>query len=335
MTLPPQKNGLKVDNSRADNDRIPGEVKQIFKYNDLIFAPAGDRMIYSDVRLGSLIPWAYPPANEIRTGAEITFCAELREVLLFGGRGRLSRLTGTDEYNFNIDTLSHRGPLDGYSWNRLTDVLAYIGEGGFFVTDASSVKSLSEPTLNRVFKDRKLLTGSVVFLQDGDILFDFKTPTDRFQYKLEDSAWARWTDINIVQAATIIEKVSDVDQATLVLLADGTGQLKELNWNSTEGADAADWHWESNIISGLSEGVANRFKRFRELEWTGQADGDVTLEVFDANDLATALSTVEFDSRDSLRPVRVPINRKMRRMIFRVSGTGTVKIQGLRLEMQV
>ena len=320
---------------RADNDRIPGEVKQIFKYNDLIFAPAGDRMIYSDVRLGSLIPWAYPPANEIRTGAEITFCAELREVLLFGGRGRLSRLTGTDEYNFNIDTLSHRGPLDGYSWNRLTDVLAYIGEGGFFVTDASSVKSLSEPTLNRVFKDRKLLTGSVVFLQDGDILFDFKTPTDRFQYKLEDSAWARWTDINIVQAATIIEKVSDVDQATLVLLADGTGQLKELNWNSTEGADAADWHWESNIISGLSEGVANRFKRFRELEWTGQADGDVTLEVFDANDLATALSTVEFDSRDSLRPVRVPINRKMRRMIFRVSGTGTVKIQGLRLEMQV
>ena len=116
------------------------EVKQIFKYNDLIFAPAGDRLIYSDIQLGSLVPWAYPAVNEIRTGEQITFCAELREVLLFGGRGRLSRLTGTDEYNFNIDTLSHRGPLDGYSWNRLTDVLAYIGEGGFFVTDASSVQ---------------------------------------------------------------------------------------------------------------------------------------------------------------------------------------------------
>ena len=281
------------------------------------------------------MPWAYPAVNEIRTGEQITFCAELREVLLFGGRGRLSRLTGTDEYNFNIDTLSHRGPLDGYSWNRLTDVLAYIGEGGFFVTDASSVQSLSEPTLNRIFKDRKLLTGSVVFLQDGDILFDFKTPTDRFQYKLEDSAWARWTGIDIIQAATIIEKVSDVDQATLVLIADGTGQLKELNWNSTEGVDDADWHFESNIISGLSEGIANKFKRFRELEWTGQADSDVTLEVFNADDLVTALSTIDFDSRDSLRPVRVPINRKMRRMVFRVSGTGTVKLQGLRLEMQV
>ena len=81
---------------------------------------------------------------------------------------------------------------------------------------------------------------------------------DRFQYKLEDSAWARWTGIDIIQAATIIEKVSDVDQATLVLIADGTGQLKELNWNSTEGVDDADWHFESNIISGLSEGIANR-----------------------------------------------------------------------------
>ena len=320
---------------RGDNDRIPAEVKQIFKYNDLIFAPAEDRLIYSDIQFGSLVPWAYPAVNEIRTGEQVTFCAELREVLLFGGRGRLSRLTGTDEYNFNIDTLSHRGPLDGYSWNRLTEVLAYIGEGGFFVTDASSVKPLSDPSLNRIFKDRKLLTGSLVFLQDGDILFDFETPDGHFQYKLEDGAWARWTDINIVQAATIIEKVSDVDQATLVLIADGTGQLKELNWNSTEGADAADWHWESNIISGLRDGVANKFKRFRELEWTGQADGDITLEVFNADDLDTALSTKTFDSRDSLRPVRIPINRKMRRMIFRVSGTGTVKLQGLRLEMQV
>ena len=320
---------------REDNNRLPSEVKSIHKYNDLVFAPAGDRMIYSDIRDGSLAPWAYPAVNEIRTSKQITFCAELREVLLFGGRGRLSRLTGTDEYNFNIDTLSHRGPLDGYSWNRLTDVLAYIGEGGFFVTDASSVKPLSDPTLNRIFKDKKLLTGSVVFLQDGDILYDFKTPDGRYQYKLEDGAWARWTGINIVQAATIIEKVSDVDQATLVLIADGTGQLKELNWNSIEGADDADWHWESNIISGLREGVANKFKRFRELEFTGQADSDVTLEVFSADDLDTALSTVEFDSRDSLRPVRIPINRKMRRMVFRVSGTGTVKLQGLRLEMQV
>ena len=184
-----------------------------------------------------------PAVNEIRTGEQITFCAELREVLLFGGRGRLSRLTGTDEYNFNIDTLSHRGPVDGYSWNRLTDVLAYIGEGAFFVTNASDVQAVSEPILNKVFKDKKLLTGSVVFLQDGDILYDFKTPDGRYQYKLEDGAWARWADINIVQAATIIEEVNNQDCATVVLMADGTGVLKELNWNSTEGADDADWRW--------------------------------------------------------------------------------------------
>ena len=320
---------------RTDNDRLPEEVRSIHKYNDLIFAPAGDRLIYSDIRDGSLVPWAYPPANEIRTGEQITFCAELREVLLFGGRGRLSRLTGTDEYNFNIDTLSHRGPVDGYSWNRLTDVLAYIGEGAFFVTNASDVQAVSEPILNKVFKDKQLLTGSVAFLQDGDILYDFKTLDGRYQYKLEDGAWARWADIDIVQVATIIERVNDQDCATVVLIADGTGVLKELNWNSTEGAADADWRWESNIISGLSQGVANKFKRFRELEWTGQADGDVTLEVFNADDPAAALSTKVFNARESLRPVRVPINRKMRRMVFRVSGTGIVKLQGLRLEMQV
>ena len=324
-----------AEGMRTDNNRFPSEVKSIRKYNDIVFAPAGDRLIYSEIRSGSLLPWVYPPVNEIRTGAEITFCAELREVLLFGGRQRLSRLTGTDEYNFNIDTLSHRGPLDGYSWNRLTDVLAYIGEGGFFVTDASDVQAVSDPVLNRIFKDRQLLTGGVVFLQDGDILYDFKTPDGRYQYKLEDGAWARWADIDIVQAATIIEKVNNQDCATVVLIADGSGVLKELNWNSTEGADDADWRWESNIISGLSAGVANKFKRFRELEWTGQADGEVVLEVFNADDPAAALSTKVFNARESLRPVRVPINRKMRRIIFRVSGNGAVRLQGLRLEMQV
>ena len=131
------------------------------------------------------------------------------------------------------------------------------------------MQAVSEPILNKVFKDKKLLTGSVVFLQDGDILYDFKTSDKRYQYKLEDGAWARWADIDIVQAATIIERVDDQDCATVVLIADGTGVLKELNWNSTEGADDADWRWESNIISGLSQGVANKFKRFRELEWTG------------------------------------------------------------------
>ena len=59
---------------------------------------------------------------------------------------------------------------------------------------------------------------------------------------------------------------------------------------------------ESNIISGLSQGVANKFKRFRELEWTGQADGDITLEVFNADDPAAALSIKVFNTRESLRP---------------------------------
>ena len=58
-------------------------------------------------------------------------------------------------------------------------------------------------------------------------------------------------------------------------------------------------------------------------------------EVFDADNPETALSTMMFNARDSLRPVRIPINRRMRRATFRVSGNGPVKIQGLRLERQV
>ncbi len=328
---------LSIDSNaeRRIFDRIPSEVKSLQKYNDILFGPAGDRLVYSDIQDGNLVPWAYPPVNEIRTGAEINFCAELREVLLFGGRGRLSRLTGTDEYNFEVDTLSHRGPLDAYSWNRLTSALAYVGEGGFFISNASDVQAVSDPSLNRIFKDKNLLSGGVIFLQDGDVLYEFETATERSVYKLEDGAWTRWSDLDIHQVATIIEEVNGVDQATLVLIADGTGQLKELNWNTLDGQDDADWHWESNIISGLRQGVGNKFKRFRELEWTGQADGDITLEVFDADNPTTALSTMMFNTRESLRPVRVPINRRMRRMTFRVSGTGPATIQGLRLEMQV
>ena len=47
----------------VNNERLPAEVKSLHKYNDIVFAPAGDRLIYSDVRLGTLIPWGISPRS--------------------------------------------------------------------------------------------------------------------------------------------------------------------------------------------------------------------------------------------------------------------------------
>ena len=95
---------------------MPAAVKQLYEYNNLIFGAAGDRLVYSDIRNGTPTPWAFPSVNEIRVDGRVDFCAELRDVLLFGGKTGLYRLTGVSEYDFRVGTLGRIGPIDGYAW---------------------------------------------------------------------------------------------------------------------------------------------------------------------------------------------------------------------------
>ena len=44
-----------------------GKLKQIHEYNDLIFGAAGNRLVYSDLRSGVIVPWAFPAENDIQS----------------------------------------------------------------------------------------------------------------------------------------------------------------------------------------------------------------------------------------------------------------------------
>ena len=317
------------------NERMPAEVKQIHKYNDLIFAPAGDRLIYSDLQDGNLVPWSFPPVNDIRVEGRVDFCAEINEVLLFGSRAGIWRLTGGTEYDFAIGQISASGPIDGYAWSKITDALAFVGEGGLFVTDASAVVRISETVLDDFFTDQKVVRGAVAFFKDGDVLYSV-TLKDRdgntvdYQFKREDAYWVRWS-VPFMQSASIVED----NEATLVLVADSTGELKRLDWNSTanDEADVA-WSWESQPLDAAEAGAANLRKRFSQFQFTGEADNEITLEVYRENETAAAMTNT-FNARESLIPVRVPINRIARRLRFKIAGTGPVKIQGMRLGIMV
>lgn len=311
--------------------RLPAEAKQIFEYNDRIFAPAGDRLVYSDVDFGNIVPWAFPKENDIRVQGSVDFCGEINEVLLFGSRDGLWRLAGNTEYNFAIGQISNSGPIDGYAWSKITDALAFVGEGGLFVTDASAVVRASETVLDGFFQDKKVVRGAVAFFKDGDILYavtleDREGNTADVQFKREDGYWVRW-NLPFMQSATIVAG----NKATLVLVADGTGQLKRLDWNSTanEEADVA-WSWTSQFLDEPGPGLANRRKRYSQFQWTGEAANTMLLQVWKDNESEPAVEKT-FESRANLIPVRVPINRIARRLRFKLSGTGRVKIQGMRV----
>ena len=60
----------------------------------------------------------------------------------------------------------------------------------------------------------------------------------------------------------------------------------------------------------------------------------MTLEVFKDNEV-DPVAAETFSARESLIPIRVPINRIARRLRFRLSGMGPVKIQGMRVGIVV
>ena len=143
------------------------------------------------------------------------------------------------------------------------------------MTDASQVVEISDIILDGYFRNRKAISAGVVFFKDNNILFTVTlkdaddTETD-YQFKREDGYWTRW-DLDFRQAASIIED----NEATLVLIADGTGQLKQLDWNSTAINDDTEWTWESHAIDMEEARLANDLKRFSMLQFTGDTENEM------------------------------------------------------------
>ena len=315
-----------IVNRRTEKfNKIPEEVKTIFEYNNLIFAPAGDRLIYSEISFGNLVPWSYPEENDIRVPGKVEFCAELHGILIFGAIDGLHRVTGVTEHDFRVDTIGSVGPVDAWAWDKTLDTLAFVGEGGLYATDASAAIRLSDIVLDDFFKNKTVRRGGVIFFKDNDILFSVNDE----QFKFEDKYWTRWT-FPFQQSTSITQ-----NKNTNVFVADNTGRLKKIDWNNTISTQDLNWMWASNWLDGTENNakLEKMRKRFSEFTFTGSAEGEITLKTWVNNDTGEP-TTYTFEARpESLLPVRVPINRIGRRLKFEISGIGSCKIQGIGLKI--
>ena len=314
------------------NDRMPLGVKSIHLHNDRIFAPAGDRLVYSDH--DGTIPryWRFPPSNtgERPDGGKVDFCASHREVLLFGGSDGLFRLSGQDKHDFGVDQIGAAGPLDGYSWGVFQETFGFIGDRGLHVTDASSSQLVSDESLDKFFDAQEIRRGLVTFFTDNTLLFMVELqPTlggdaEEMMFVFDDKHWVRWTGETVQQFASVDGQV---------YLAGGDA-IRRIAWAEGENQDAdLAWAYESNLIHGQEIGLSNRNKRFRELYVSAADDTPATLKSWVDNQ--TAPKERQFTTRDGFYPQQVRLERIGKRLRFRLEGTGPVTIRGLEVRGEI
>ena len=315
-----------------NNKRLPSEVKQFELHQNRIWGAAGDRLVYSDLDFADLKLWAFPTRNAVRRSrtGRIDFVAEHREVLLFGGRDGLYRLVGTDASDFNSDEISRTGPVDGHCWSATINALGYVGENGFYLTDAATTEYVSKLAIDKFFENKRARRGAMLFFSDDTFLFtvglqpvDGEGVTD-YLFRFEDGYWSRWSDAGIRQVAAV------GDDWTRYWLTDGTGQLVELEWNEENTDSELEWWWESNWISGRSAGVQNEHKQFQEFCLSAKSGTPMKLETWVDNDESPIVQ--EFVSREDEYFQKLPIERIGERLRFRLSGTGQLTIRGIQIE---
>ncbi len=354
-----------------DNDKLPEDVKTIALYRDRIFAPTPEGLRYSDMRFGTPTHWAFPKVNTIRRPAVTGI--EHRGVFLFGGPGGLFRLTGESEFNFDVDRVGHAGPVSSHAMGALADTIGFAGRAGFYVTDGATVQKVSD-AIERDFEGAQALSGLCEVLPDQGILFaaelqDRTGTAQQLFYHFENGAWFRVDGQQIHQLA-----LAEQNRARL-FAATGKENLKELIWEHShdiaDGDEPIEWLWESQDLDWNSE----RFKHFRWLEIAGIANsvilasqqrfdlanatrtlkgwrfgnkiitagnhvwvedtGPARVLVSIFSDDRLALQKVMELTRDELRPLRVPINRRGIACRIRIQGSGAVILRGLKLDAAV
>lgn len=313
-----------------DNLRLPSECKQIVLHNDRLFAPAGDRLIYSAFDGTRAAYWQFPPQNvyhRLDAGA-VDFCVsfrldtagEARGALLFGSRDGIDRLTGDPAtLNDEVVSVGNVGPVDAYSLGTLKDSLGFVAEGGLYLTNATQVEAISDVALDRFFEEANT-SGAVAFFSDNTILF----AVDDQIFLFEDGRWMRWDGLQPTHFAKSGDKIYTARD----------GELIEIDRAAAVIVDDVDFAWQSNLIHGQSVGMSNDMKRFRELYISAAEGATLTLKTWVDNN-TTPVET-RFTTRDELGyQHRVPIERMGRRLRFRLEGAGGVEIRGLRIEGDV
>ena len=339
---------------RFDNNRMPSTVKSFTLYNDLIFAPNRDELRYSELRFEGLALWAFPEKNSIRRPVDAQFASAYRDMLLWGGRNGLWRLTGGTEYNFAVDRISNVGAIDGYAHATTEDVLGYITPAGMHFSDGVSTSLLSEP-LKAHFENSKPVRGAVTFMPDGRTLFSivFAQLDGSLTRKtwMRDRQWQQWTDIAIEQSTQFNVTEITGDTITQLLITENTQFIREVLWQNTEQTrdgkneterELIKWSWRSQRLDWIAQGIATEIKRFTELLIMGKANSEIETEtgtqpakvtviftIYDAeNDTTTVTKEVTLN-RPHLYPVRIPIRKRGIAIDFEIQGQGYCDIRSL------
>ena len=338
---------------RFDNDRLPSTVKSFCFFNDIVWAPNQTELRYSDVRSGELVTWAYPKVNSVRQPVETTFAQPYRNQLLWGGRDGLWRLTGTTEYNFDINRLSNLGPLHGYAAIATEDVMGYISMSGMHLSDGISTTDISDP-LDGYFENREPIDGTVTFFPNGQSLWSltFAELDGTLSYKtfLRGKQWTQWDGLRIAQSANFTETEITGDTTTKVLIVENIRFTREIQWENINGTQDGmnfqerlpiAWRWRSQRLDWEAEGIAATIKKFTKLIIQGKADYQregktqpihVTFRIYDeTNSIQQVIEETTLD-RPNLYKTQVPIQRRGMAIDFEIAGKGNVDIRSLVLQ---
>ena len=340
---------------RFDNDRMPATAKTFALYNDRVFVPNKTELRYSDLRNGNLALWAYPEVNAINRPVDIIFTETYREVLLFGGRNGLWRMTGTDKFTFNPDRLSNLGPIDAYATTTAEDVFGYITPAGLHTTDGIGTQDISEP-LQAYFENQEPIRGSVLFLPNGhsvwSVVFARLDGSTHRQTFVRARQWQQWKDLEVEQNARFQQIAVTGDPETLSLIVENTPHTRQVLWenmqgiydsNGTEIEDLTpiEWSWKSQRLDFQAEGIARERKRFTELIIEGKADTEIngelaqleiTFWIYDTRGEAIQKTVTRTLQNEHLYKLRVPIRKIGQAIEFKVAGLGNVDLRSFCLK---
>ena len=329
---------------RNFNDRMPLGVKSLIHYNDRLYAPTGDELRFTDFYRLNPEYWRFEPKNSHRRGTRIDFCASYRDIILFGGPDGLYRVDG-DGLDSSVDEIGSIGPVDGYSWGRLKNQLAFVGRRGVYLTDGSSVELVTDGALEGYFEGKKLTKGAIGFNADDQTIVSAQFDTGEWLHFLYDSDyWTRWEHGAVEQWASLSGELYLAGQRKLYEIrldntaTFGTGRIWTVGsdiWTvgdriwvvgDEEHAAGLEWVWESNRID---VGDIKRLKQFRELSLTALEDLDLTLTVYVEN---TEPEVIRFRTDEGLNvPQSVPVERLGKWIKLKLEGTGAVRLRSMEL----
>jgi len=341
------------------NERIPSAGNMVAKHGDRLFTTNDQELRPSDVRGADRIWWAFRASDAFFFNEELTFCASYQdEMLLFGGPGGLWRMIGTSPFDYVFKRLADVGPVNPFAWaitesEEGTDLFAFVGVSGLYVSDGIEVRTVSEPLKGLFPSDNESVSmevraAAVVPFPNDEILFSIDLArsdgTKLFSFlRKPDGRWQKWEGLDILQGH-IIEQTTVttlLKSYDVYIIEDGEDEIREILWDnegfdtdttSTAGELPADivWFWKKTGLDWKEDGFGDDVKRFSWLEINVDTDVDVTVTVW-VDDTQVLSKTTTARAGTPKHGFRVLINRRGYSLDFQVAGNKAATIRNFKV----